>query len=144
MALVHITEGSLRAFLADAEITAFDSAGADGDSPERASALIRSTCNLVSGLINSSGKYPVLATGQDRVPDELELPTLVWIRHAMLSDLPDMGDLEGSPRAKQYGTASEIFRVVREGRFYLAPYDSEGDGVEIYAAGQPYQNWCEL
>ena len=41
----------------------------------------------------------------------------------MLADLPDMGDLEGSPRAKQYSTAGEIFRAVREGRFYLAPYD---------------------
>ena len=94
MALVQITENTLRAFLADAEIAAFDSAGAEGDSPERAGALIRTTCNLVAGIVNSSGKYPVLATGQDRVPEELEHPTLVWIRHAMLADLPDMGDLE--------------------------------------------------
>ena len=136
MALVQITENTLRAFLADAEIAAFDSAGAEGDSPERAGALIRTTCNLVAGIVNSSGKYPVLATGQDRVPEELEHPTLVWIRHAMLADLPDMGDLEGSPRAKQYSTAGEIFRAVREGRFYLAPYDSESDGAEVYGAGQ--------
>ena len=104
MALVQITENTLRAFLADAEITAFDSAGAEGDYPERAGALIRTTCNLVAGIVNSSGKYPILATGQDRVPEELEHPTLVWIRHAMLADLPDMGDLEGSPRqAVQHG-----------------------------------------
>lgn len=32
MALVQITENTLRAFLADAEIAAFDSAGAEGDS----------------------------------------------------------------------------------------------------------------
>lgn len=144
MALVQITEKTLRAFLADAEIVAFDSAGSEGDSPERTGALIRTTCNLVAGIVNSSGKYPVLATGQDRVPEELEHPTLVWIRHAMLADLPDMGDLEGSPRAKQYSTASEIFRAVREGKFYLAPYDAESDGVEVFGAGQPYQNWCEL
>lgn len=36
MALVQITENTLRAFLADAEIAAFDSAGAEGDYPERA------------------------------------------------------------------------------------------------------------
>lgn len=30
MALVQITENTLRAFLADAEIAAFDSAGAEG------------------------------------------------------------------------------------------------------------------
>ena len=62
----------------------------------------------------------------------------------MLADLPDMGDLEGSPRAKQYSTASEIFRAVRQGKFYLAPYDSESSGVEVFGAGEPYQNWCEL
>lgn len=144
MALVQITENTLRAFLADAEITAFDSAGAEGDSPERAAALIRTTCNLVAGIVNASGKYPVLETGQGKVPEELEHPTLVWIRHAMLADLPDMGDLEGSPRAKQYSTASEIFRAVRQGKFYLAPYDSESSGVEVFGAGEPYQNWCEL
>lgn len=55
MALVQITENTLRAFLADAEIAAFDSAGAEGDSPERAGALIRTTCNLVAGIVNSSG-----------------------------------------------------------------------------------------
>ena len=68
MALVQITENTLRAFLADAEITAFDSAGAEGDSPERAGALIRTTCNLVAGIVNASGKYPVLETGQGKVP----------------------------------------------------------------------------
>ena len=144
MALVQITENTLRAFLADAEITAFDSAGAEGDSPERAGALIRTTCNLVAGIVNASGKYPVLETGQGKVPEELEPPTLVWIRHSMLADLPDMGDLEGSPRAKQYSTASEIFRAVRQGKFYLAPYDSESSGVEVFGSGEPYQNWCEL
>lgn len=144
MALVQITENTLRAFLTDTEITAFDSAGSEGDSPERAGALIRTTCNLVAGIVNASGKYPVLETGQGKVPEELEHPTLVWIRHAMLADLPDMGDLEGSPRAKQYSTASEIFRAVRQGKFYLAPYDSESSGVEVFGAGEPYQNWCEL
>jgi hypothetical protein len=121
MALVQITENTLRAFLADAEIAAFDSAGAEGDSPERAGALIRTTCNLVAGIVNSSGKYPVLATGQDRVPEELEHPTLVWIRHAMLADLPDMGDLEGSPRAKQYSTAGEISGPFGRAGFILPP-----------------------
>lgn len=144
MALVQITEKTLRAFLADAEITAFDSAGSEGDAPERTSALIRTTCNLVAGIVNASGKYPVLKTGEDKVPEELEHPTFIWIRHAMLADLPDMGDLEGSPRAKQYSTASEIFRAVREGKFYLAPYDAENDGVEVFGAGEPYQNWCKL
>lgn len=144
MALVQITEDTLRAFLADDEITSLDSAGAEGESPERTGALIRTTCNLVAGIVNTSRKYPILATGQDKVPEELEHPTLIWIRHAMLADLPDMGALEGSPRAKQYGTAGEIFRAVREGKFYLAPYDSEGDGVEVFGAGEPYQNWCEL
>lgn len=144
MALVQITENTLRAFLTDAEITAFDSAGSEGDSTARTGALIRTTCNLVAGIVNASGKYSVLKAGQEKVPEELEHPTLVWIRHAMLADLPDMGDLEGTPRAKQYGTASEIFRAVREGKFYLAPYDSESDGVEVFGAGEPYQNWCEL
>ena len=87
MALVQITENTLRAFLTDAEITAFDSAGSEGDSPERTGALIRTTCNLVAGIVNASGKYPVLKTGQGKVPEELEYPTLVWIRHAMLADL---------------------------------------------------------
>ncbi len=145
MALVLITECSLRAAMADAEITAFDAAGAQGAHPNRAGALIRSTCDLVAGIVNASGKYPVLATGTDMVPAELVNPTVIWIRHAMLADLPDMSALEGSPRAKQYQTACDIFKAVREGDFYLSPYQSAtGADGKIYAAGQPYQNWTNL
>ncbi len=145
MALALITECSLRAAMADAEITAFDSAGAQGAHPDRAGALIRSTCDLVAGIVNASGKYPVLPTGTDQVPEELVNPTVVWIRHAMLADLPDMSALEGSPRAKQYQTACDIFKAVREGDFYLSPYQSaEGAGAEVYAHGHPYQDWTQL
>ena len=49
----------------------------------------------------------------------------------------------GSTRTRRRW-AGALSRAVREGKFYLAPYDAENDGVEVYGAGEPYQNWCEL
>lgn len=144
MALTLITEDSLRSFLADREITAFDNGGAEGTLPDRVSALIKSTCNLIAGIVNASGKYPRLELNKCRVPAELELCALVWIRHALLSDLPDMSDLEGSPRSKQYSTASSILENVRRGDFFLSPYTGGDEISKVLSAGEPYENWCQL
>lgn len=144
--LASLNEEKIRAFLADAEITAFDNAGAQGTLPQRMQKLILSVCSMVSGYVNASGRYPYLQSGTPCVPEELEHSALVLIRHAMMADLPDMSSLEGGIRAREYNAALDVFKAVAEGNFYLSDYYAAGEqsSTEVLAAGHAPQPWASL
>lgn len=144
--LSSLTEEKIRAFLADAEITAFDNAGAEGTLPQRMQKLILSVCSMVSGYVNASGRYPYLQPGTPCVPEELEHCALVLVRHAMMADLPDMSSLEGGIRAREYNAALDVFKAVAEGNFYLSDYYTSGEQstTEVLAAGREPQPWASL
>lgn len=148
MSLTLITYDKLRQYLADGEIEAFDNAGADESLPlpDRVSGLIRKACNRVALYVNSSDSSGYMNLNQDAVPEELEDATLAIIRHMMLADLPDMGDMEGSPRSKAYDAAKYELRDVAKGILKLSPFENIGGSESeshkrVYSTSEKYLNW---
>lgn len=151
MPLTLITYEKIRDYLSDGEIRAFNNAGADPSepAPERVGGLIRKACNKIALYVNSCGANSSLSLNQDAVPEELEDSALALIRNMMLSDLPDMGDMEGSPRAKAYGNAVRELQDVASGTLKLRPFtnlSNPGDDTAalVYASGEEYQNWNRI
>ncbi len=148
MALTLIDDCSLRAFLTDKELDAFDQYASEGAHPDRVGALILTNCDMVAGYVNASGRYPLLKPGTRKVPAELVHPTLALIRHSLMADMPNMSDLEGSLRAKEYDRACKLLDEVAAGKFALSPYGDEPQEqtatVDVYVAGEPYQDWSNI
>lgn len=153
--LILITEELLRSGMADGELEALNNAGAESDDegteapqvplPERISSIIRQTCNKIAGYVNANPKNPRLPLNTNKVPAELEAAAIALARHALLADLPDMVDLEGSVRARAYSDAVRLLENVANDHFEIESFDDGQIGdLGIQYEGEPYQNFYKL